>query len=242
MKAAGLFLMGAIAVHTGIIVHNNKNVDKTNTDEVEETQTPVPTTEPTTAPTEAPVPTTEPTVAPSVAPTEAPAPSAAPAPTAAPAPSAAPAPTATPAPTAAPAPSAAPAPTATPAPTAAPTPAPTATPEQTSNVVLTPGESVYNSETGVEVGYNGNAGLQTEAGYVPQENRQLTSVGEKQVEVTENDLKPDATTPNQTLPRTGQEIPEDKAREIMTEGEKQNLDDATKDIHWESFFNDGPSL
>ena len=216
--------MGAIAVHTGIIVHNNKNVDKTNTDEVEETQTPVPTTEPTTAPTEAPVPTTEPTVAPSVAPTEAPAPSAAPAPTAAPAPSAAPAPT------------------ATPAPTAAPTPAPTATPEQTSNVVLTPGESVYNSETGVEVGYNGNAGLQTEAGYVPQENRQLTSVGEKQVEVTENDLKPDATTPNQTLPRTGQEIPEDKAREIMTEGEKQNLDDATKDIHWESFFNDGPSL
>ena len=251
LKAAGVFLLGAIAVHTGIIVHNNnKNVDKSNTDEVEETSTP--TVTPTAAPEAAPEATPEATPAPTAAPEATPAPTAAPAsaPEATPAPTAVPeaAPEATPAPTAAPT-AATPAPTAaTPAPTVAPTTtpeptaAPTVAPVETNNVILTPGESVYNAETGVEVGYNGNSAIQTNEGFLSQHNRVLESVGENKVAVKEGDLMPDQQLPNQALPRTGMEVSEEVAKQGMTAGEKQNLEDATKEVDWESFWNEGPSL
>ena len=106
--------------------------------------------------------------------------------------------------------------------------------------MLSPGESVYDSTTGVEVGYTGVAAKDTSSGTVSQENRELEHVNESTVVVRPEALQPDPT-PTQ-LPRTGQEISEEEARKNMTEGEQQNLDQAIEDVDWEAFFNDGPTL
>ncbi len=107
-------------------------------------------------------------------------------------------------------------------------------------VILNPGESVYDSKTGVEVGYTGNAVQETNNGYVQQEDRELEQTNNNTVVVKQEDLQPD---PVKTeLPRTGQEVTEDEARQDMTQGEQSNLDEAIGDIDWEAFFNDGPTL
>ena len=110
------------------------------------------------------------------------------------------------------------------------------------DVVLSPGESVYDSTTGVEVGYTGVSAQDTSTGPVSQENRQLEHVDESTVVVRPEALQPDQTPASTELPRTGQEIPEEEARKNMTEGEQQNLDQAIEDVDWEAFFNDGPTL
>ena len=125
-------------------------------------------------------------------------------------------------------------------PTATPT---TQTPTVTvgpDDVVLGPGESVYDTTTGVEVGYTGTAARETSSGTTSQSDRNLEHVTNSTVVVRAQALQPDKT--QEPLTRTGQEIPEDAARANMTQGERDNLDSAIGDADWDNFFSSGPTL
>ncbi len=202
LEGAKVFLLGAIALHTGLMAgHGAEKVEaNNNTDVVEETEqtTPEETTPEETTPAE-----TTPEAS---------------------------TPDNTPVPT----------PSQPEAPSQPETPAEPTVSVGENDVVLNPGESVYDSQTGVEVGYTGVATQETGNGYVAQENRDLNSLSENTVVVTQDDLQPDAVQPE--LARTGQEVSEQEARSDMTQGEENNLDEAIGDIDWEAFFNDGPTL
>ena len=113
----------------------------------------------------------------------------------------------------------APAEEATPAP--APAPEPT---EEPMSIRLEPGETVYNTETGVEVGYNGNAAAQNSDGSVtPQEDRDLDYNNDNQAVVTGNDLNRDSSDTPPVIPttgRTGYEVSEEEAEANMTDEER----------------------
>lgn len=212
LKAAKVFLLTAIAVHTGLIINGatKNNVEpNTNTDTVEETETPEETQTP--EETSQVTPETTPETTPEVTPT-------APAEPVAPVAPVAP---------------------VTPEPTpVTPEPTPTVTVGE-NDVVLAPGESVYDATTGVEVGYTGTASRETENGTTPQQNRELEHVTASTVVVRQEQTQPDpVVTP---LPRTGEEVTEEKARETMTQEEQTNLDQAIDEIDWDAFFNEGPT-
>ena len=210
LEGAKVFLLTAIAIHTGLMVGGMKEKveSNNNTDIVEETETQTETETENENETENETETLAETPA---APVETPA-----------------------------APVPAPAPVE---PTPTPTPTPTNTPAVTvtkNDVVLGPGESVYDSETGIEVGYTGVAAKQTSNGVESQKDRELEHVTTNTVVVRPEALKPDPTPT--VLPRTGQEISEEEARKNMTEQEQKNLDEAIGDVDWDAFFNDGPTL
>ena len=211
LEAAKIFLLTAIAVHTGLIAGANtgeKVNTNTDTEVVEETETPEETQTP--EETETPEETQSAEVTPGPQ-EEAPAETT---------------PTTTP--------------EVTPTPTPEVTPAPTPTVTVGENdVVLEQGESVYDATTGVEVGYTGEATRETETGRQAEKDRELDHLTETQVVVREEDMKP---APVETpLPRTGQEITEEQARQTMTQGEQQNLDTAVDEFDWDAFFSNGPT-
>ena len=109
--------------------------------------------------------------------------------------------------------------------------------EETMKIALQPGESVYNENTGVEVGYHGVASLNGEE----QEKRDLEYSEDGTAYVSSNDLNADtnrdvkaidnndlnadrtSSDPN-ALPRTGQEVSEEEFREGKTDQELENMD------------------
>ena len=102
------------------------------------------------------------------------------------------------------------------------------TEEETLDIKLNPGETVYNTDTGVEVGYNGNAAAQNSDGSVEkQKDRELEHNDSNQAIVTDKDLNRDkkeeapAEIPNT---RSGLEVPEEEFDKNLTEEEKAVAD------------------
>ena len=99
------------------------------------------------------------------------------------------------------------------------------TEEETLDIKLNPGETVYNTDTGVEVGYNGNAAAQNPDGSVEsQKDRNLEHNDEGQAIVTGPDLNRDEEEGTITNTRTGFEVSEEEAEKNMTPEEKAVAD------------------
>ena len=100
--------------------------------------------------------------------------------------------------------------------------------EETLDIKLNPGETVYDTNTGVEVGYNGNAAaLNSDGSVEKQSDRKLEYNDDNQAIVTDKDLNRDkkeeapAKTSNT---RSGLEVPEEEFDKNLTEEEKAVAD------------------
>lgn len=108
-------------------------------------------------------------------------------------------------------------------------------------IELGSGEVAYNEETGVEVTQDGSAYLHEEDGTThTQEDRDLIETDHDTSVVIAEDLMPDEgpTIEEQleSIPQTGEEQTYEEAIPELTEGEKENLDQAFAD--WEAYFNE----
>ncbi len=120
--------------------------------------------------------------------------------------------------------------------------------EETLGITLNPGESVYNTDTGVEVGYNGNSAVQNEDGSVDkQKDRNLEHNDENQAIVKDEDLQKDTETKEsdtKTVPlagtteRSGYEVSEEEAKSNMTP-EERNVADAEEEAWFQMLEEQG---
>ena len=113
---------------------------------------------------------------------------------------------------------------------------------------LNEGEVAYNSETGVDVTYTGEAHVDNGDGTSTElEDRDLEENKDGSVTVTEQDLAATGVKEEEPeVPTTGDEITYDEAvseESPLTEGEQQNLESAIDDFDWTSYFNENsPTL
>ena len=118
--------------------------------------------------------------------------------------------------------------------------------EENMTIELKPGESVYNANTGVEVGYNGNAAYVDNNNTVPLEEVPVEYNEANNAVVEESDWVTDNTT-DVNVPvigdvnRSGLEVDEETFKEGKTDAELNNIDIA-EDAAFEQFLQDNGLL